>query len=119
MRISRKSVLRKQLVIRGNRCELINLPRRRVVVVEQSEKRLFFAAQVAVERPCKHSLRTNHERQLCIHAAAAWFPIPSSTACGEFVEPDRLREISLGQERLKDTTHWVAGIKSFRGVRNV
>ena len=73
-------------------------------MIEQSEERLFLTAQMTVERPCKNSLRANHERQLRIHAAAAWLTIPASAACGEFIEPDRRGEISFGQQCLKSAT---------------
>jgi hypothetical protein len=40
-------------------CELVDFPRWRSVVVQKSEQRLLFAADMAVEGPCQNRLRAD------------------------------------------------------------
>ncbi len=85
-----------------NLLELRILPRRRAVVIEQSEKGLFFASPVGVEGPRKKRLSIVDQGQIGPHANDAFRAavIPSPSAC-EFVEPQRSGKISFDEKRAK------------------
>src|ERR1019366_7950910 len=74
---------------------------------------------MTVEGPCESSLRTNHQSQISVHPAPSWGSVVPTAARGEFVEPDRCCQISLGHERAKRTTDRVTRIQAFCSVRDV
>src|SRR5208283_5444750 len=68
-RVPRKSEFRELLEFRSNPRKLVDLPRWRSVVVEKSEQRLLFSANMTVEGPRQNRLRTEQQGLEGVHTA--------------------------------------------------
>ena len=99
--------------------ELVQLPGRPLVVVDQAEQRLLLAAQVAVEGPRQHRLRAEQQAHVGPHPRPALRAVIAAAAGDELVEPDRRRQAGLHHRRLEAGAHGLAGVEAHRAVAHV
>src|SRR6185503_18171415 len=78
--------------------ELVDFPRWRVVVIDESEESLFLATAMAVECPGKCALRADEQAKVGVHAAAAGGAVEATAPGGELVEPNWCGKVALNLE---------------------
>ena len=117
--IARKSEFRELLEFRSNPRKLVDFPRWRSVVVEKSEQRLLFSADMAIEGPRQNRLRADQQGLVGVHTAATARSVIAPAAGGEFVEPDGRFQVPFGHQRTQRAAYRIAGIEPFRAIGHI
>src|SRR6185437_7176222 len=112
MRIARESVLLEPLELGGDPRELVDLPRRRAVVIDQPEERLLLAAAMTIECPRENPLCADQEAQISIHPASSRCSVVAAAARRELIEPDWRGQCAFELHGTKGTADRICRIEA-------